>query len=101
MCCRFRLPKTLPPSFKGVAARYLYHVEATARFAVPKGLGSLPSIPLSSSASVLGDSIEALSAAAAASHSDNHGAVSTSAGTLTNCLPRLMSMAALRSLQLD
>ncbi|EIE18927.1 hypothetical protein COCSUDRAFT_49110 [Coccomyxa subellipsoidea C-169] len=55
---RFRLPRTLPPSFKGVAARFSYQLQATVQFALPKKLPSIPSIPLSSSAAVLADSHE-------------------------------------------
>ncbi|KAK9918728.1 hypothetical protein WJX75_006323 [Coccomyxa subellipsoidea] len=55
---RCRLPRTLPPSFKGVAARFSYQLQATVQFALPKQLPSLPSIPLSSSAAVLADSHE-------------------------------------------
>jgi hypothetical protein len=33
---RFRLPQSLPPSFKGVAARYAYALAASAQFALPK-----------------------------------------------------------------
>ncbi len=49
---RFRLPKTLPPSFKGVAVRYVYTLQATAQFAPPKPFTPSTSMPLSSSASL-------------------------------------------------
>lgn len=32
-CNRFQLPDALPPSFKGTAVKYAYHLEAHARFA--------------------------------------------------------------------
>ncbi|CAL8463947.1 g3482 [Coccomyxa elongata] len=52
------LPKTLPPSHRGVAVRYSYQLQATAQFALPKQLPNLPRIPLSSSAAVLADSLD-------------------------------------------
>jgi hypothetical protein len=76
---------TLPPSFKGVAVRYVYQLEASAQFAVPKGLASMPSIPLSSSAAVLGEGQEASKAAAAPNDVDQPGPMSTSAGKHIPC----------------
>ena len=51
-CCRFCLPRTLPPSFKGVSVRYSYMLQATAQYARPKPFTPASSVPLSSSASV-------------------------------------------------
>ena len=50
--CRFCLPRTLPPSFKGVSVRYGYTLQATAQYAPPKPFTPASSVPLSSSASV-------------------------------------------------
>ena len=50
--CRFCLPRTLPPSFKGVSVRYSYTLQATAQYAPPKPFTPASSVPLSSSASV-------------------------------------------------
>ena len=50
--CRFCLPRTLPPSFRGVSVRYSYTLQATAQYAPPKPFTPASSVPLSSSASV-------------------------------------------------
>ena len=66
---RFRLPKTLPPTFKGVAVRYVYTLQATAQFAPPKPFTPSTSMPLSSSAS-LADASEVTNPFAAAAAAD-------------------------------
>ena len=49
--CRFCLPRTLPPSFRGVSVRYSYTLQATAQYAPSKSFTSASSVPLSSLAS--------------------------------------------------
>ena len=63
------MPKTLPPSFKGVAVRYVYTLQATAQYAAPKPFTPSTSMPLSSSAS-LADPAEPASPFAAAAAAD-------------------------------
>ena len=63
---RFRLPKSLPPTFKGVAVRYAYTLRATAQFAPPRPFTASTSMPMSLSAS-LADPVESQNPFAAAS----------------------------------
>ena len=79
---RFRLPKTLPPSFKGVAVRYAYTLQATAQFAPPKPFTPSTSMPLSSSAS-LADPTDTANPFAAAS-------AETQASSSTAGLPKAL-----------
>ncbi len=51
--CRFQLPPNLPPSFKGVAARYIYSLDACLTYANPI---PTPTQPASDTASAAGPS---------------------------------------------